>query len=272
MTALAVHAEQLEKAYWTGSVRTPVLKGVDLAVERGECAFLVGPSGSGKSTLLAILGCILSPDAGRLSLLGQDVTTLSTAEMTRFRRERIGFVFQQFQLLRGLRAWENVKVTLDIRRVPARKAKRRALELLDSVGLADRAQHRISQLSMGQRQRVALARALAGDPDLILADEPTASLDAETGRQAMHLLRRLCHEHGKTVVVVTHDPRILDQGGRVFRLVDGRIEEQSVLGNTNRQPTEPSSTATPCDREPAACSYEAVGAGVPAESAREALT
>jgi putative ABC transport system ATP-binding protein len=244
-TELAIHAKGIQKAYRTGSVLTPVLRGVDLDVRAGECVFLVGPSGSGKTTLLSILGCVLSPDAGELNILGRDVTRLGRREQARFRRERIGFVFQRFHLFSGLRAWENVRVAFDLLGRSARRGKAESLALLERVGLADRTHHRISQLSMGQRQRVALARALAGEPDLIFADEPTASLDAETGQQAMQLLKSLCAELNKTVVVVTHDNRIYPLADRILTLVDGRI-----VSPPGTETTHPDRSAISCSISP----------------------
>lgn len=225
MSAPVIQAQGICKAYRTGSVRTPVLHHVDLEVHRSECLFLMGPSGSGKTTLLSVLGCILSPDEGSLNILDTDVRRLRPKQQARFRRERIGFVFQRFHLVEGLKAWENVRVVFDLLGWSGRRGKAESFRLLDMVGLADRAEYRISQLSMGQRQRVVLARALAGDPDLILADEPTASLDAETGWTAMSLLKDLCQSLEKTVIVVTHDTRILPMANRVLKLIDGRIAE-----------------------------------------------
>jgi putative ABC transport system ATP-binding protein len=202
---------------------TPVLRDVNLTIERGECVFLVGPSGSGKTTLLSILGCILSPDGGHLELLGQDVSRLKPKYQSRFRREKLGFVFQRFHLFAGLNAWENVQVTLRLLGRSGRASKRESLEILEAVGLADRANYQISQLSMGQRQRVALARALVGSPELILADEPTASLDSESGQTAMNLLKTLCAEMGKTVLVVTHDSRIYHMADRILTMREGLL-------------------------------------------------
>ena len=227
MLVPAIHARDLHKAYRTGRAETVVLRGVDLLVPAGECLFLVGPSGSGKSTLLSILGCVLSADAGELRLFGNDVTKLAPREQARYRLHKIGFVFQRFHLFDRLRAWENVRVVFELLGRPAAEARHQALHLLDQVGLADRADHRVSELSMGQRQRVALARALAADPDLILADEPTASLDAESGQSAMRILKRLCGELGKTVIVVTHDNRIFPLADRILTMVDGRIRQET---------------------------------------------
>jgi putative ABC transport system ATP-binding protein len=220
---LAICAAGIEKSYRSGSVSTRVLKGVELEVRKGECVYLVGPSGSGKSTLLSILGCILSADAGSIRILGKDVTHFDLKEQAEFRRSFMGFVFQRFHLFRGLNVWENVRVPLNLQGRSKAVARAESLRLLESVGLRDKALSRVSQLSMGQRQRVALARALAGDPQLILADEPTASLDAISGMAAMQLLRELTQQTGTTVIVVTHDPRIFSMADRILSLEDGRV-------------------------------------------------
>lgn len=244
-----ITASGIEKVYRTGRLTTPVLRGVDLEVERGECLFLVGPSGSGKTTLLSILGCVLSADAGELSLFGQNVTRMSPSERAAFRLRRIGFVFQRFHLFDRLTAWENIRVVYELlgRRADFRKD---AIELLSQVGLHDRSDYRISELSMGQRQRVALARALAADPDLILADEPTAALDAESGRSAMQLLKDLCQSLGKTIVVVTHDHRILPLADRIITLSDGGVVAgEPVLRARSLEPIRSNSARL----EPAVC-------------------
>ncbi len=231
MEDLVVRAAGLCKAYRNGATAAPVLQGIDLEIPRGECLFLVGPSGSGKTTLLSIIGCVLSPDAGLLEILGEDVARYSSTEQARFRREKVGFVFQRFHLFDALTAVENVRVAYELLGIPAAEATRSSRELLALVGLADKADARVTRLSMGQRQRVALARALAGNPELILADEPTASLDADAGLNAMHVLKDLCHSLNKTVIVVTHDSRILPIADRVLKLADGRIVADQPPGN-----------------------------------------
>jgi putative ABC transport system ATP-binding protein len=224
-TPLAIHVEGVYKSYSRGAAAAPVLSGVDLAVESGCCVYLAGPSGSGKSTLLSILGCILSADRGRVEILGRDLAALGPYERTLLRRDHIGFVFQRFHLVRGLTALENVCVPLTLRGAAARAARERGMELLAAVGLADKAGGQPRNLSAGQCQRVALARALANDPELILADEPTASLDAANGQEVMQLLRRLTTEQGKTAVVVTHDQRIFGFADRVYWLENGRVAD-----------------------------------------------
>ncbi len=222
---VAVEALGVHKTYRQGGVTAAVLNGVDLTVHRGECVYLAGPSGSGKTTLLSILGCILTADRGALRLLGEDLAGLGPARRTAFRRDRIGFVFQRFHLIRGLTAADNVCVPLTLRGLTRREARRRALPLLEAVGLAPKADAHPRNLSAGQCQRVALARALAGDPELILADEPTASLDAANGQEVMGLLRELTTKQGKTAIVVTHDQRIFHFADRVFWLENGRVAE-----------------------------------------------
>ncbi|MGE5193106.1 MAG: ABC transporter ATP-binding protein [Deltaproteobacteria bacterium] len=231
MEDLVVRAAGLSKAYRNGAIAAPVLQGIDLEITRGECLFLVGPSGSGKTTLLSILGCVLSADGGVLEILGEDVTRYSSTEQARFRREKVGFVFQRFHLFDALTAVENVRVAFELMGIPSAEATRLSRDLLALVGLADKADSRVTCLSMGQRQRVALARALAGDPELILADEPTASLDADSGFHAMQVLKDLCHSLQKTVVVVTHDSRILPIADRILKLADGRIVADQPPGN-----------------------------------------
>jgi putative ABC transport system ATP-binding protein len=243
---LAVSAEGVVKTYERGALAARVLDGVDLHVERGRSVFLAGPSGSGKTTLLSILGCILSADEGRVNILGQDLSALSTRERSDFRRDRIGFVFQRFHLIRGLTACENIGVPLVLRGVDPPLVRRRAMELLDMVGLADKAHAHSQNLSAGQCQRVALARALANDPELILADEPTASLDATKGHDVMELLWRLTTHQGRTVVVVTHDPRIFCFADYVHWLDNGHVaEKQEPIVESKVHPTEAVSVAMP---------------------------
>lgn len=211
------------KSFARGRNVTEVLRGVDLDVPRGSCTFLVGPSGCGKSTLLSILGCLLTPDRGDAWVLGQHLPSLDERGRQQLRAARIGFVFQRFHLLRGLTALENVSAPLALAGLPAAAARRRAALLLEAVGLAEHAASDVRRLSHGQCQRVALARALANDPELILADEPTAALDEANGRQVMELLQRLLREFGKTALVVTHDNRIFPFADRIWQMEHGRL-------------------------------------------------
>ena len=216
-------ARDVHKSFGDGRNATPILRGVSLETARGESVFLIGPSGSGKTTLLSLLGCILTADRGSVEVLGQDVSRLSTEQRAAFRRHHIGFVFQNFNLFPTLSALDNVRLALGIRGVMAQAAKRRAAELLDQVGLSHRARLRPSRLSTGECQRVAIARALAGDPTILMADEPTAALDADNGQAVMRLFTGLVRDRGATLLIVTHDNRIFPFADRILRLNDGRL-------------------------------------------------
>jgi len=241
-----IRARGLSKIYREGKTELRALDGVDLEVRAGELTLLMGPSGSGKTTLLSILGCILRASAGKLEVLGEDVATLQESELPRIRREAIGFVFQGFNLFPTLTAEENVALSLDVRGIPRSKANKRAEELLREVGLLEKARSFPADLSGGQKQRVAIARALAGDPPILLADEPTAALDSTSGRTVIELLQRLAHVHGRAVVLVTHDPRVLSYGDRIIHLEDGRIlrEEKNSEGVMS-EPASIEAAATP---------------------------
>jgi putative ABC transport system ATP-binding protein len=223
MVVPVIETRGLIKSYRTGEHTIPVLRDVSMSVDRGECLFLVGPSGSGKTTLLSILGCVLSADSGDIRILGHDVKHLRPDEQAEFRREKIGFVFQRLNLFDALTALENVCIPLQLLRWKKAAAISRSRQLLDSLGLGSLINRNVTQLSMGQRQRVAVARALAADPELILADEPTASLDESSGLQAIATLKDLCRSLGKTVVVVTHDSRIFPFADRVLTMSNGQI-------------------------------------------------
>lgn len=224
---LAIDARSIRKTYGDGALAFTALEGVDFSVDRGEFVMLVGPSGSGKTTLLSIIGCVLSPSEGSLSLFGRDVTNASDRELPELRLTTIGFIFQGHNLVAGLSAAENVELLLELRGRTHSRARSEARELLDAVGLADKCDRKPCELSGGQRQRVAIARALAASPPLILADEPTASLDAQSGLSVTELLRSLATERGHTVVVVTHDNRIYHLADRIVRIEDGRIRSTS---------------------------------------------
>jgi len=223
MTATAVLvARELSKDYPMAGETVHALRGVSLRVDRGEYVAITGPSGCGKSTLLQLVGGIDAPSAGTVELLGTRLDTLSDRELTRLRLTRLGFVFQRFHLLPVLSARENIELPMAEAGVPPRERRARALELLDYVGLAGRAEHRSTQLSGGEMQRIAIARALANRPAIILADEPTGELDAATGNDILALFRRL-NADGATLVVVTHDEHLAAEASRVVRMLDGRI-------------------------------------------------
>ncbi|MDX2239139.1 MAG: ABC transporter ATP-binding protein [Leptolyngbyaceae cyanobacterium bins.302] len=217
----AVVAQGVEMTFRSGAVASPVLQGVDLEIPYGEIQLLMGPSGSGKTTLLSILAGILTPTQGKVYLLGQDVTAMSKDMLSKFRLDNIGFIFQGFNLFPALTAQENVEVALRMKGIRGKTAKQDARDLLNQVGLSDRLSYLPKDLSGGQKQRVAIARALAGNPRLIMADEPTASLDSHSGHTVIELLRDLAKESNRTVLIVTHDPRLIDVADRVTHLEDG---------------------------------------------------
>jgi putative ABC transport system ATP-binding protein len=221
----AVEAKGLRKIYGSGNTEVVALQEASFSVARGEVVALLGPSGSGKSTLLNILGLVTAPTAGVVVIAGITVVdgARELVDVRAFRRQHLGFVFQKANLIPFLTAVENVQVAMEINDISSRDARRRALELLDYLGVADRAEHRPSALSGGQQQRVAVARALANRPGLILADEPTAALDSQRGRQVMELFARVAHEQGAAVIVVTHDHRALEVFDRRMEMEDGAL-------------------------------------------------
>ena len=218
-----VRCDGITKDFGTGSVVVHALRGVDLEVFAGELTLLVGPSGCGKTTLLSVVAGILDQTSGAVSVLGHDIGRMSGRAKTRFRRENIGFVFQQFNLLSALTAAENAAIPLVIAGAARSGACRRAADLLAEVGLEQRTGALPSQLSGGEQQRVAIARALLHCPRLVVCDEPTSALDAKTGAAIMELLRKAAMDEGRAVVVVTHDPRAFPYGDRIATMEDGRI-------------------------------------------------
>jgi putative ABC transport system ATP-binding protein len=220
-----LQARGLRKRYRLGEVSIDALRGVDLDVARGEFVVVAGPSGSGKTSLLNLLGCLDEPDEGQVLFAGKDLASLSEGEKTETRRRQLGFVFQSFNLLPVLSAFENVEYPLWIDGVPRAERRRRAEEALAAVGLEDRLRHRPDQLSGGERQRVSLARALVHDPLAILADEPTANLDSRTAAAIVDLLARMNVERGTTFLFATHDPAIVARAPRTIRLRDGLVVE-----------------------------------------------
>ncbi len=222
-----IRLHDVTKTYHRGEVDVPVLKGVSLEIRRGEMVALMGASGSGKSTLMNILGCLDRPTSGEYWLDGQEVSRLTGDERAMIRNRKIGFVFQNFNLLARTRALENVIMPLGYTnaRLREREARTRAATLLERVGLGDRLDHEPSQLSGGQQQRVAIARALVNNPPLVFADEPTGNLDSKTSREVLQMFQRLCADDGITVVLVTHDAGVAEYARRVIRISDGQIAE-----------------------------------------------
>ena len=222
-----IQIDNICKSYPMGKVTVDALQGVDLKIGRGEYVAILGPSGSGKSTLMHILGCLDTPTSGTYSLDGREVSGLKRNELAEVRGQKIGFVFQSFNLLGHATALENVELPMVYGNVNGRKRRERAAELLKRVGLGDRMDHRPNELSGGQRQRVAVARALSNDPDVILADEPTGNLDTASGEEIISLFEELVSE-GKSVIVVTHDQDIARRAHRIVRLRDGVVEEDTA--------------------------------------------
>jgi putative ABC transport system ATP-binding protein len=217
-----IHMQAVKKVFVTDEVETHALEGINLDIQRGEYISISGPSGCGKSTLLAILGLLDSPSEGAYVLNGRPVQDLKLSERARIRNREIGFVFQAFNLIGDLTVYENVELPLTYRGMGSAERKRRTQEALERVGMAHRIKHYPAQLSGGQQQRVAVARALAGDPSILLADEPTGNLDSANGEQVMDLLTEL-HKGGATICMVTHDPRYARYADRSIDLFDGRI-------------------------------------------------
>ena len=228
-----IHLTGIRKSYHLGKQELPVLKGIDMTIARGEYVALMGPSGSGKSTLMNIIGCLDSPSAGIYILNGRDVSAMDDDELASVRNSEIGFVFQQFNLLPRMTAWENVAVPLIYAGIGRKEREERARAMLGKVGLAERAHHKPNELSGGQSQRVAIARALINNPSLILADEPTGNLDTKTSVEIMELFSSI-HAGGNTVALVTHEEDIASHTKRVVRIRDGVIESDRL--NTTAAP------------------------------------
>jgi putative ABC transport system ATP-binding protein len=222
----AIQAVGVCKGFGSGQRQAAILRSVSLEIGRGETVFFVGPSGSGKTTLLSILGCILGPDSGSVKVLDHEVTEMKLHQLTAFRRDYLGFIFQSFNLFPTLSALDNIRLALTMRGTDFKEASTRAEELLNHVGLWHRQHLRPGKLSTGECQRIAVARGLAVNPAILFADEPTASLDATNGRSIMKLLTRLVHERGVTLVVVTHDSRIYPFADRILRLEDGSLTNE----------------------------------------------
>ena len=223
MTVPVLEAIDVGEVLGTGAGRVQALNAVNLAIAGGELTLLMGPSGSGKTTLLSILGCMLTPTSGTVRIHGQSTAGMKPGALAKFRRDYIGFVFQSYHLFPTLTAIDNVRIALDIRGESAELSTKNAAKVLAIVGLAGKMDSYPRELSGGEQQRVAIARALVGDPSVVLADEPTAALDAENGRAVMALLAQIARDSRRGVLVVTHDPRILEFADRIVRIEDGRI-------------------------------------------------
>ena len=222
-----IELQDVARIYKIGEVETHALRGVNLTIDEGEFTAVVGPSGSGKTTMLQLMGCLDRPTSGRVLINGEDTSRLNANKRADLRKGAIGFVFQFFALIPGLTAYENVDLPLLLAGTKKAKRRERANELLEAVGLTDRARHRPDQMSGGEQQRVAIARALAVEPVLVLADEPTANLDTENGRQIMEIMQRLNEETGTTFVFATHDPRVFPFARRIVEVRDGKVAENS---------------------------------------------
>jgi putative ABC transport system ATP-binding protein len=228
-----VSVENVSKIYKLGKTEVPALRGVSLQIDQGEFLAVAGPSGSGKTTLLNLVGCVDTPTAGKVVVDGKDTTALSERELTRLRLHSIGFIFQSFNLVAVLSLFQNVEFPLLLQGGLSRKERAdRVNGLLDAVGLRDHARHRPSELSGGQRQRVAVARALVGKPRLVLADEPTANLDSQTGANIIDLMRELNRKDGTTFLFSTHDQKVLSHANAVIRIADGQLQGRETVART----------------------------------------
>ncbi|MEG0803710.1 MAG: ABC transporter ATP-binding protein [Pygmaiobacter sp.] len=218
-----IEFRDLYKIYQMGEEQVHALDGVSLHIDRGEFVAIVGHSGSGKSTLMNMIGCLDVPTAGTYELNGKDVSELLDDELSTIRNQEIGFIFQSFNLIKNLNAYENVELPLIYRGVPAKERHALAVEALTRVGLENRMDHRPNEMSGGQQQRVAVARAIAAHPPLILADEPTGNLDSKAGRQVLEIIQQL-HAEGNTIVLITHDEDLAKKAGRLVRITDGHVD------------------------------------------------
>src|SRR5918996_1320758 len=229
-----IHLDGVTKVFFTDEVETHALAGIHLEIKSGEYIAIAGPSGCGKSTLLSILGLLDSPTEGKYVLNGKSVADLPLSERARVRNREIGFIFQSFNLIGDLNVYENVELPLTYRGMKSTERKERVMAALEKVGMAHRAKHLPSQLSGGQQQRVAVARAVAGNPSILLADEPTGNLDSTNGEAVMNLLREL-HAGGATICMVTHDPRYAKYADRTFHLFDGQVVEETHDANAEEE-------------------------------------
>lgn len=224
------------KIYQMGEVEVPALKGVSVGIEKGDFVAIIGASGSGKSTMMNLIGCLDVPSRGSIYLKSQDISKLSESDLASLRGKTIGFIFQQYNLIPSMSAFENVMLPLEFLEYDDREAANRAREILTLVGLGDKMHHRPTQLSGGQQQRVSIARSLASDPEIILADEPTGALDSVTGREVLDMLHSLWKEQGKTIIMVTHDLNLAKYAHTTIELKDGEIMRISENQEVKRDP------------------------------------
>ncbi len=225
MEKTIVKLENVWKIYRLGKVELSALKGVNLEINRGSFVTIMGPSGSGKSTLLNMIGCLDVPTKGKVFLEGKDVVSMSEDRLSQLRGKEIGFIFQEFNLIPNLSALENVALPMVFQGIEEKERRKKAENLLSSLGLENRILHQPTELSGGERQRVAIARAFANDPEMVIADEPTGNLDSQTGKKIMEILTDYHNKKGKTVVVVTHDPHIADYSEEIVNIKDGQVLE-----------------------------------------------
>jgi putative ABC transport system ATP-binding protein len=225
-----VELENVKKSYRQGQLEVPALRGLSLTVERGEFVAICGPSGSGKTTALNIIGALDAPSSGAVRVEGKDLTQLSRTRLSQLRRDRIGFVFQAYNLIPVLTAYENAESVLALQGVEAAARRKKVMALLAEVGLEGLEHRRPDHLSGGQQQRVAIARAIAADPAVVLADEPTANVDSETAEKLLGIMEQLNADRGVTFIFSTHDPRVMEHARRIIRLVDGRVESDKARG------------------------------------------
>ena len=234
-----IRLENVWKIYQLGKMELPILKGIDLDINRGAFVVILGPSGSGKSTLLNMVGCLDLPTKGKVFLNDRDISKMSEDELAQIRGQKIGFIFQQFNLLQNLDALENIMMPMIFQGKSETERQKRAKSLLTSLGLKERISHRPSELSGGEQQRIAIARALSNNPEIIVADEPTGNLDSTTGKKIMEILIDLHKNEGKTIVVVTHDPIIANYSNQIVHIKDGQLvsnhfAEEKVLWSNNK--------------------------------------
>jgi putative ABC transport system ATP-binding protein len=218
-----VELRELTKTYRQGAIDVHALRGIDLTIEEGEFAALCGPSGSGKTTTLNLIGALDSPTSGTVTLEGRDLAGLSRSALSRMRRDRIGFVFQAYNLIPVLSAYENTEIVMALKGTSKAERKKRVMDLLKEVGLSGMEHRRPDQLSGGQQQRVAIARAIAAEPAVVLADEPTANVDSETADNLLRIMEQLNRDRGITFLFSTHDPKVMERARRIIRMVDGKI-------------------------------------------------